>query len=241
MSKAGVWCYFCNRSFADEDGLITHQKMTHFRCPICRRSNRSTAALSNHVSLVHKEILEKVPNAIEGRDSPNNSVFGMKGIPENVYVAWLTSVDADFKEHAKGVSLEGAFLANEATRFAAMSHAATAANITYNQFNQFHRGNVQVNQGLGTVITAKGVVSADSLQTEKKTVVREDSAAVQRRYDLAMRRAKEIVDEAVTEAARDRKKKWREQRKKEVRFFVPVDGLSVHELRAKFLREKRAT
>jgi hypothetical protein len=78
---------------------------------------------------VHKQILEKVPNAIEGRESPDNAVFGMRGIPENVYVAWLTSVDPEFKKSAQNVNLEGAYLANDTTRIAAMNLIASTSNV----------------------------------------------------------------------------------------------------------------
>jgi hypothetical protein len=240
MSKGKVWCYFCNKSFEDEGRLISHQKAIHFRCPICRRVRGSTSQLSTHFSSVHKQILEKVPSAIEGRDSPNNAVFGMKGIPENVYVSWLTSVDPDFKARAKDVNLEGAFFGSDATRLASRTHHAIAAAIPYTQFNQFHRASVQVNQGMGTIVTAKGVVASDSLPKETKRSVPEDAAGAQRRYDLAMRKARELVDEAIHQGVRERKQRVKAEKKTEVLYFQPVDGLSVFEMRARFLMEQRA-
>jgi hypothetical protein len=187
------------------------------------------------MSSVHKQILEKVPNAIEGRDSPANSVFGMKGIPESVYISWLTSVDPEFKENTKDVTLDGAFFANDATRFAAMSHMASSANVTFNQVNQFLRANVQVNQGIGTVVTAKGVVATDTLQKSVRRSAADDPATAQRRYEIAMRRAKEIIDEATEQAVRERKRKMKEQKKSETMYFKPVEGLTVFEMRARFL------
>jgi hypothetical protein len=129
--------------------------MTHFRCPICHRVRLSSSQLQAHLSSVHKQILEKIPNAIEGRDSPDNTVFGMRGIPENVYVAWLKSVDPEFKKNAQDVTIEDAYLANDATRLAAMNLMASSANVAFGQVNQFLRSNVQVNQGIGTVATCR--------------------------------------------------------------------------------------
>ena len=74
-TKNTIWCYFCNKSFVDENQLIAHQKMVHFRCPVCRRVKLNSSALATHMSTVHKEILKAVPNAIPERDSPDNSVL----------------------------------------------------------------------------------------------------------------------------------------------------------------------
>lgn len=212
--------------------------MSHFRCPICQRIKVSTKSLSSHMSTAHKEVLEKVPNAVAGRDSPNNTVFGMKGIPENVYVGWLTSVDPDFKEHAKDVSLEGAVFASDATRFAAMTHMAARNNITYGQFNQFQKAAVQVNQGLGTVLTARGVVATDALQKQESRVALDDPSAAQRKYEIAMRRAQELIDEAMDKSLRDRAEKVKKQKRQEEMYFTPENGLSVHEMRALYLMQK---
>lgn len=197
----------------------------------------STKSLSAHMSSAHKEMLEKVPNAVEGRDSPNNAVFGMKGIPENVYVGWLTSVDADFKEHAKGVALDGAYIASEATRFAAMNHLAARNNVTFGQFNQFQKASVHVNQGLGTVLTAKGVVTTDTLQREERRAMQDDPATAQRKYEIAMRRAQELIDTAMEKSLRERSQRVKRQKRHEEMYFKPQNGLSVYEMRALYLME----
>ena len=237
MTKSRVWCYFCNKSFEDELRLIAHQKMMHFRCPICKRLRQSTKALASHMSSAHREELLKVPNAIEGRDAPDNNVFGMKGIPENIYIEWLSSIDPDFGQRHE-LSLEGAVMANDTTRFAVMTHMASQANITYNQYNQFQRANVHVNQGLGTVLTAKGVVSADSLQKEEQKFIPDDPATAQRKYEIAMRKARELLDDAMEKYIEERKEKVKRQKQHEEMYFTPTDGLSVFEMRANYLRQQ---
>jgi hypothetical protein len=193
------------------------------------------------MSTVHKQILEKIPNAIEGRESPDNSVFGMRGIPENVYVGWLSSIDPEFKKNAQDVNLEGAYLANDATRIAAMNLMASTSNVAFNQVNQFLRANVQVNQGIGTLVTARGVVASDDLAKEVKRVVPDDAAAAaaQRRYDIGMRKAREILEEAMAQGLRERRERVRAEKRTEVMYFEPVDGLSVFEMRARYLRSRK--
>jgi hypothetical protein len=163
----------------------------------------------------------------------------MKGIPENVYVQWLTSVDPEFKERTKGVNTDGAFLGSDAMRIASMSHMAVAATMPFREFNQFQRASVQVNQGIGTILTAHGVVASDSLPRETRRSGADDPVAAQRRYDLAMRRAKSLIDEALAQGVRDRKRKVQAERKTETMYFTPVDGLSVFEMRARFLLGQR--
>ena len=29
-----IWCYFCDKTFKDEDLLLSHQLKTHFRCTV---------------------------------------------------------------------------------------------------------------------------------------------------------------------------------------------------------------
>jgi hypothetical protein len=215
--------------------------MTHFRCPICSRIRLSSSHLQTHVSTVHKQIPKKVPNAVEGRESPDNAVFGMRGIPENVYVTWLTSVDPEFKKNAQNVNLDGAYLANDAMRIAAMNLIASTSNVAFSEVNQFLRANVQVNQGMGTVVTARGVVPTDDLARATKRRTPDDVAAfaAQRRYENGMRMAREIIEEAMAQGVRERRERLREQKRTEVMYFEPIDGLSVFEMRARYLRARK--
>jgi len=231
MTRSCVWCFFCNRSFKDEVRLIEHQKMNHFRCPVCHKVRSTTKDLTNHMLSVHKELLERVPNAVEGRDSPCNAVFGMKGVPVHVYVAWMTSIDPGFQERAKEVSLDGAVFANDATRYAVMSHMASAANVTFGHYNRFQRANVQVNQGLGTVLTARGFV--DALGRDDRRAGADDPADAQRKYDIAMRRAREFLDNALERTMQQCRERVEREKSRETMHFTPVDGLCVFEMRAR--------
>lgn len=242
--NAKAWCYFCDKVFDNEVHLINHQKMVHFRCPICRRQKKTSKLLSEHMTSVHKTILEAVPNAIKGRESPDNAVFGMRGIPETEYIKWLTSVNPEFRERAKSINLEGAVLADDVTRIASLAHKTAAQNIAFNQLNQFNAA-VNVNPGASILITAKGVVNSDSaLQQTKKIQQRisigaDDIARAQRKYDIEMQKAKEIVEDLMYQAEKERKQRVKLRSKNETLYFEPQDGLSVFELRANFLKEQK--
>lgn len=104
---------YCNREFEDEKILIQHQKAKHFKCHICHKKLYTGPGLSIHcmqvgirvniieilfrlyynssVSLkVHKEPIDKVPNALSNRSNIEIEIYGMEGIPEE-----------DLKEHEK--------------------------------------------------------------------------------------------------------------------------------------------
>lgn len=48
------WCYYCDRVFADEQTLVTHQKAKHFRCSECGRKLSTAQGLAVHSYQVHK-------------------------------------------------------------------------------------------------------------------------------------------------------------------------------------------
>lgn len=73
-----------------------------------------------------------------------------------------------------------------------------------------------------------------------RRAIPDDPAAAQRKYEIAMRKAKEVVDEAMAQGIRERKGKLKEQKKVEVMYFIPVDGMSVFEMRARYLRARRS-
>jgi hypothetical protein len=79
-TNLNVWCWYCDRHFLDEKILITHQRCRHFKCPVCPRKLNSPSGLLVHAAQVHKLTLDKVPNAMEERDSAEVEVFGMRGI-----------------------------------------------------------------------------------------------------------------------------------------------------------------
>ncbi|VDO71231.1 unnamed protein product [Schistosoma mattheei] len=99
------WCWYvrfktliipryCNREFDDEKILIQHQKAKHFKCPYCHRKLFTGPGLSIHCNQVshdirqyskhqvHKEKLDKIPNALPNRTSTIIDIYGMSGIPE---------------------------------------------------------------------------------------------------------------------------------------------------------------
>jgi hypothetical protein len=68
--------------FEDEATLIQHQKARHFKCTFCPKRFPSTLSLVTHVQGVHKEALERVPNALPNRDAIDLLIFGMNGVTE---------------------------------------------------------------------------------------------------------------------------------------------------------------
>lgn len=91
-SDSNLFCYFCDRTFEDITVLIQHQRDRHFRCGECgfdqiRGKCESVQGLIIHYLKVHSKTLQRVPNAIEGRDSPSIHVYGMDGIPSEILEA----------------------------------------------------------------------------------------------------------------------------------------------------------
>lgn len=83
------FCYFCDRTFDDENILIQHQRAKHFRCLECddtavRGKCESVQGLIVHTLKVHSKSLARVPNALQGRDSPELDIYGMDGVPSDV-------------------------------------------------------------------------------------------------------------------------------------------------------------
>jgi hypothetical protein len=75
------FCYYCDKEFNNEIILHQHQKARHFNCTKCRKRFSTAPALDTHVLQVHKEKLNRVPNAKAGRDLFDISVYGMDGVP----------------------------------------------------------------------------------------------------------------------------------------------------------------
>lgn len=87
LSYVKPFCFFCDKTFDNEIVLHQHQKSKHFTCPEqgCRKKFPTTLNLCTHVTKGHRGgTLLKVPNAIEGRDSVDNNIFGMTGVPKHV-------------------------------------------------------------------------------------------------------------------------------------------------------------
>lgn len=76
------WCWYCNREFDDEKILVQHQRAKHFKCPICHKKLYSGPGLTVHCVQVHKETLDKIPEALPNRNSVDIDIYGTQGIPE---------------------------------------------------------------------------------------------------------------------------------------------------------------
>jgi len=77
------WCWYCNREFDDEKILIQHQKAKHFKCHVCHKKLYTGPGLTIHCMQVHKEQIDKIPNALPNRNSVDIEIYGMQGIPEH--------------------------------------------------------------------------------------------------------------------------------------------------------------
>ncbi|CAL8100260.1 unnamed protein product [Orchesella dallaii] len=99
---AKPWCWYCNREFEDEKILIQHQKAKHFKCHICHKKLYTGPGLIIHCMQVHKESVDKIPNALPHRNNIEIEIYGMEGIP-----------DADLKEHEQQRNKTGGNRKNE--------------------------------------------------------------------------------------------------------------------------------
>lgn len=84
------FCYYCDRRFDNEQTLILHQRAKHFKCPECRKKLQTLPSLTLHHKEVHKMTLQKVPEAIDGRDDVRTGVLGMKHVPERAIADFAT-------------------------------------------------------------------------------------------------------------------------------------------------------
>ncbi|KAI8991671.1 hypothetical protein BDF20DRAFT_812126 [Mycotypha africana] len=81
------WCWYCEKDFEDDKVLVTHQRAKHFKCTACNKKLTTAGGMVVHCQQVHKIEINKVPNALPGRDSLDIEIFGMEGIPEEDMIA----------------------------------------------------------------------------------------------------------------------------------------------------------
>lgn len=62
-------CWYCQRQFDDEHTMVTHMRAKHFKCATCKKKLNTANGLKIHLFSVHNQSLQRVPNAIAGRDS----------------------------------------------------------------------------------------------------------------------------------------------------------------------------
>jgi hypothetical protein len=53
------------------------------------------------------------------------------------------------------------------------------------------------------------------------------------------RMAREIIEEVMAQGVREHQERLREQKRTEVMYFEPINGLSVFEMRARYLRARK--
>lgn len=81
---ARLWCYYCEKDFDNDRELIDHQKSKHFQCASCKKRLQTANGLVVHVNNVHKLTVDKIENALPGRESTKVEIFGMMGIPDDL-------------------------------------------------------------------------------------------------------------------------------------------------------------
>ena len=75
------FCFYCDKEFNNEMVLHQHQKAKHFSCNECNRRFATAPALDTHYFHIHKTKLNRVPNAKNGRELFDISIYGMDGVP----------------------------------------------------------------------------------------------------------------------------------------------------------------
>eukprot|EP00039_Didymoeca_costata_P019023 m.335938 g.335938 ORF g.335938 m.335938 type:complete len:301 (-) comp17714_c0_seq1:114-1016(-) len=83
-----VFCWYCDRDFADEETCVQHQRAKHFKCPWCSKRLYTAPGLKIHAMQVHKEDITEVPNSLPGRESVDIEIFGMSGVPDDALQEW---------------------------------------------------------------------------------------------------------------------------------------------------------
>lgn len=89
MSCLRPFCFYCEKSFKNEVILHHHQKAKHFSCPKCPKKFSSIDSMIQHARSQHNENIERVPSAINGRDSVALKIFGMQGVPRMEIESWI--------------------------------------------------------------------------------------------------------------------------------------------------------
>ena len=58
-NRQKIWCFYCDREFADEKVLTDHQKARHFKCPECFKRVLTMGGLLVHMTQVHHGTISK--------------------------------------------------------------------------------------------------------------------------------------------------------------------------------------
>ncbi|KAI7900995.1 uncharacterized protein BX663DRAFT_141620 [Cokeromyces recurvatus] len=98
------WCWYCEKDFEDDKVLVTHQRAKHFKCEVCNKKLTTAGGMVVHSFQVHKININKVPNALPGRDNLEVEIFGMEGIPEEDMIAHEARILGNTNSHKKSKS-----------------------------------------------------------------------------------------------------------------------------------------
>lgn len=78
------FCYYCDKVFNNEILLQQHQKSVHFTCQHCKKKFPTSHNIAQHFLKQHEYALERIPNAMPGRDNPGIKIYGMTGVPSEI-------------------------------------------------------------------------------------------------------------------------------------------------------------
>ena len=78
------FCYYCEKEFENANILLQHQKNRHFACKLCTRKFSTASSLQTHMNQVHGQSIQKVANAIAGRDRVDINIYGMDEVPVEI-------------------------------------------------------------------------------------------------------------------------------------------------------------
>lgn len=78
------FCYYCEKEFENVNILLQHQKNRHFACKLCTRKFSTACSLQTHMNQVHGQSIQKVSNAIAGRDRVDINIYGMDEVPVDI-------------------------------------------------------------------------------------------------------------------------------------------------------------
>lgn len=78
------FCFYCEKEFENANILLQHQKNRHFACKLCTRKFSTASSLQTHMNQVHGQSIQKVSNAIAGRDRVDINIYGMEEVPVEI-------------------------------------------------------------------------------------------------------------------------------------------------------------
>lgn len=105
MELEKPWCFYCDRSFENEQVLHSHQRAKHFTCSHCSRKFALAVSLKMHMIQTHNDQLNAVQNSVPGRGNPTIPISGMNGIPPQVVIDRLKQLYIDTKDEKSRIEI----------------------------------------------------------------------------------------------------------------------------------------